>query len=354
MSELVLKNLTLSYFGHPDAIHGVDHVFTEGVNCVYAESGGGKTSLLKAIAGVSEYHDGSVSLDGEPLFYGKDGDVRMVFDDLGFAERRSAKYNLKYPFALRKIPEEIANAKAEEWAKKVGLPSLVYDVKAFRLSPLNRVKLALARALSRPFKVLLLDNPFSALAPNERRRAFLELQLMLASFSGVIVYATDDWEEAVLWNKPTLILSFGYAMECGFPSDIGAAPACLSTARAVCPYYNVFPVVFEKDVPTVLGAPISLPFPENVVRAYARGEDELYMGFPPFAVSTKGEREIESQPNYVMEFSSLYGKVFLYEVKGERLYSSQPVERIRLDESAVRFFDGATERTIPKAKEIDA
>lgn len=341
-----MENFTLSYFGHPDALHSVDHVFTEGVNCLFAEEGSGKTSLLKGIAGINKYHAGSVLLDSSPLVYGANSQVNMVFDDLGLFEKRSIRYNLEYPLKLRKYPADRIDALVKEGMARFDLPDLVLDQKAFRVSPENRVKTALIRAFYRETPVLMLDDPLKSLSPTVRQKLFLKLALELKKRSGVIIYATDVWKEAEILSSPTLVLSYGYSLEEGLPKDIARSPKCLSTAKNALPFYNALPMTISNGRPVVSGVELPDFLPESVVKSF-EGK-ALVLGFPPEGIVENGV-DLNIEVKEILTVSSETPTYLLY--SGDRsFYSHVDVKNIKIDLDACVVFDEVTEVALSKKK----
>ena len=98
MSKLECKDFSVQYFGYDAAISGITTEFCDGINVVYAAEKGGKTTLLKAFAGIIEYK-GELLLDGEDVktLSLKERDFQMLFDDYALFSRHSARYNLEYP-----------------------------------------------------------------------------------------------------------------------------------------------------------------------------------------------------------------------------------------------------------------
>ena len=339
MSELKLENFTLSYFGHADAIRRINHVFSDGVNCVFAPEGSGKTSLLKGIAGLNEFHDGTLELDGAPLTYGSSSQVSMVFDDLGLFEKRTVKYNLEYPLRLRKYPQEEIDTRIKEGMDLFGLPELVLSSKAFRVSEENRVKAALVRAFYRDSEVLLLDDPLRGLSPGVRRKLFLDLVLCLKKRKGIVIYATDDWQEIETLSAPTLVLSSGYALECGLPQEIALSPKCLSTAIAALPYYNVLRLGVCGEEVELLGEKVPTFLPEIVQKSFSG--KELYLGFPPEAVGGDITTTLPALEFLRLPFSK--EDTYTFFCKGIRLFSSKVVDYLSLDVTKITVYDGVTE-----------
>lgn len=252
--ELYIDRLHLSFFGHDECLHDVDLRLTGcGAHVLYGESGAGKTALLKCLAGLNAY-TGSITLDGAPLAYGREGDVCMVFDDLALFRRRSLYYNLTYPLRLRKVPRD-------EWAERLrphleqwGLTKTLLDNPIYRTSRAIQVRVAMARAGLMPRKLLLLDNPLSGLGPDERRELFRTLQTVIHSYRGIVIYATDNIDEVRGLLSPTAVLSAGYLVAHGTPETLMTDLPCTYVAKHILPYWREVDAVAEQGtVHTVYG-----------------------------------------------------------------------------------------------------
>lgn len=337
--ELKLNEVTLNYFGHADCLHSITHTFTDGVNVVFGNVGSGKTSLLKAIAGINYVHDGSITLDGENITLTKNTSVNMVFDDLAFFERRSLKYNLHYPLKLRKIPVEERNDIIDEWLYKFGVSHYLLDNAAFRLSNEDRVKCALIRAFYRNSKVIVFDNPLACLNPSERRKTFALLAKYMFSTDAIIVYATDSAEEVELLNRPTLVLSYGYNLEIGLPSDFLKKPKCLQTAELFFPFYNKAEVVLNEQGFEFFDCNFVLSLEGTLAESYI-GKSVL-LGFKPDALI---EGEIPAQ--YMHSLTAPTGNIHLIMISGVEFYSAIDSSFFGLDLDKIALYDKVTERLI--------
>ena len=174
MSKLVCKDFSVQYFGYDAAINNVTTTFSDGLNVVFAGEKGGKTTFLKALAGLiphsGELYLDDVNMDDVPL---KDRDFQMLFDDYALFSRRSVRYNLEYPLKIRKMPKDERRALIESVAPLFDLDIMI-DAPVYRLNEWLKVTLVLCRAYMRRAKVLLIDNIFSKLSLSERREAFLD------------------------------------------------------------------------------------------------------------------------------------------------------------------------------------
>ncbi len=337
--ELKLNEVTLNYFGHADCLHSINHTFTNGVNVVFGDIGSGKTSLLKAIAGINYVHDGSITIDGEKISLNKNTHINMVFDDLAFFERRSLKYNLHYPLKLRKIPIEEREKIVNEWLDRFGVSEYLLDNAVFRLSNEDRVKCALLRAFYRDSDVILLDNPLSHLNPSERRRVFALLVKFIFQVNAIVIYATDSAEEVELLNRPTLVLSYGYDLENGYPSDFLKQPKCLQTAELFIPFYNKVEVVLNEHGFLLFDRQFDISLVGSLAESYI-GKNAI-LGFNSDAFI---DGEIEAE--HIYSLSTPMGKVHLINVYGIEFYSLIGSPLVGLDLDKIALYDAVTERLI--------
>ena len=268
MSKLVCKDLSVKYFGYDEAISGITTDFSDGLNVIFAPEKSGKTTLLKAIAGILTYK-GEVTLDGEDVstISLKDRDFQMLFDDYALFSRRSARYNLEYPLKLRKVPKTERKRAVEEAAALFDLDVMI-DAPVYRLNEWHKVCIVLCRAYLRKAKVLLIDNIFSKLDPQSRKEACYRFMPLFFD-RGIVIYATDLVEEAAALSREIKLLSYGYLLQEGSAEDFCNHPACLIAF-----------VSFGEYVSTVYGSPtergITLFDKEFTVGALSLISDEYF------------------------------------------------------------------------------
>ena len=155
--ELTVENLTKHYGGQP-VLQGVSFTLGEGVTCLMAPSGAGKTTLLRLLLGLEKADGGQITgLAGRR--------ISAVFQEDRLLPGLDAEGNLR--FALGADYDE---GKAAELLGELGL-SDVGDKAVRDYSGGMRRRLALARALLFPCDILLLDEPFAGLDPENRARA---------------------------------------------------------------------------------------------------------------------------------------------------------------------------------------
>lgn len=337
--KLEIKDFSLNYFGHSDSLHSINHTFYEGLNVVFGVEGSGKTSLLKAIAGVNYHHDGEVLFEDKPVTLGKECDISFVFDDLGFFEKRSLKYNLMYPFIIRKKPKVEAMEIIKKWLDEFEIPEILLESKVFRLAPNFKVSAGLIRGFYRESKIIILDNPLASLYQYDRTKLFLFLAKYLKQTNSIVIYATDSVEEVNLLNSPTLVLSYGYVAESGIPSEFIENPKCLATSELLIPYFNKFDVKLESNGFNLFGKFFELDLTGTLAESFVG--KEVVVGFKPDCVISGNIPAVSP-----LTLNTAKREIYLLKIEGKEVYSDKLINKIGLDTKKILLFDPLTERVV--------
>ena len=201
-------------------------------------SGSGKSTVLRAIAGLFKPDQGAVTCDGEP-WYDSGGGVNIaprqrrigfVFQNFGLFPHLSAVENVMEGLLHLATPDR--RRRAEELLKRVHLSGLD-ERKPGQLSGGQQQRVAVARALARDPKVLLLDEPFSAVDKATRQRLYKELVDLRRQLDMPVILVTHDLDEAVLLADRLCILHHGKSLQIGAPFDVMARPVSGAVARLV-------------------------------------------------------------------------------------------------------------------------
>ena len=191
---------------------------------VLGPNGAGKTTLLRALAGLIAI-EGRVELDGEVLDDSKAGRhvpterrrVGLVFQDHVLFPHMSVLHNVA--FGLRGDPMR----KARDWLGLAGLLEMA-DRMPGELSGGQAQRVALIRTLATQPRLLLLDEPLSALDVSVRAETRRELSRRLAAFEGVRILVTHDPLEAIALADRLVVMEQGKVVQQGTPTDVSARP----------------------------------------------------------------------------------------------------------------------------------
>ena len=195
---------------------------------VLGPNGAGKTTLLRALAGLDEM-EGRVALDGEVLEDTEEGThvpaerrhVGLVFQDHVLFPHLTVLENVA--FGLRAQHRHHPTDTARRWLAEAGLEDRA-DAFPNALSGGQGQRVALLRALATQPRLLLLDEPLSALDVSVRAEVRRELAKQLASFGGVRLLVTHDPLEAITLANSLVILEHGAVVQAGTPEEVTERP----------------------------------------------------------------------------------------------------------------------------------
>jgi len=177
-----------------------------GIVALIGPNGSGKSTLLRVIAGLLAPIAGGAFLDDAPIV-GPDPRIGLVFQEARLLPWRSASANITYPLELAGWPAARRTERLAALVDLVGLEPAVVSARPAELSGGTSQRVALARALALEPRVLLLDEPFSALDALTRERFDLELLRLWERSAATIVLVTHSIPEAILIADRVVVLS---------------------------------------------------------------------------------------------------------------------------------------------------
>jgi ABC-type Fe3+/spermidine/putrescine transport system ATPase subunit len=201
---------------------------------ILGESGSGKTTLLRIIAGFEtatsgELWMGNDRLDHQPPYRRR---VNTVFQHYALFPHLTVEQNVGYGLRVAKRPESEIAERVAEALDKVKMTSHAKK-KPSKISGGQQQRVALARALVNRPRLLLLDEPLSALDANLRRQMQVELKSLQREVGIAFVFVTHDQEEAMVMSDRIALLRSGELEQVAAPREIYGRPATAYVAQFI-------------------------------------------------------------------------------------------------------------------------
>lgn len=184
---------------------------------VVGESGGGKTTLLKCIAGLCSFLEGELIVDGETDF--SSSNIGYVRQEYVLYPHMTVYENIAFPLRMMKTPQKEVDQRVKEIAEALDIKWLLTR-KPKQLSGGQQQRIAIARAMVKRPQIILMDEPFSNLAPDIR----LELRKLVKNVNKVygttVVFVTHDLSEAFFLADRIMVLTDGEIEEIATPDEL--------------------------------------------------------------------------------------------------------------------------------------
>src|SRR2546421_3629197 len=226
MAFLELQNLHRD-FGTVKALDGIEIQLGEGeFLSLLGPSGCGKTTALRIVAGFDRPDAGRVVVDGKDVtnVAPNKRDMGMVFQAYSLFPNMTAAQNVEFGLKIRGKNKTDRRGRVGELLELVGLGH-AGDRYPHQLSGGMQQRVALARALAIEPRVLLLDEPLSALDAKVRVQLREEIRRIQLELGITTLYVTHDQEEALAVSDHVAVMSFGRIEQMGTPSEMYGAPA---------------------------------------------------------------------------------------------------------------------------------
>jgi iron(III) transport system ATP-binding protein len=261
MSQLLVEGLWKGY-GRQPVLRGVDLDVPAGsLTSVLGLSGGGKTTLLRVIAGFERAERGTVGLGGRHLDDGRTF-VAPERRGIGYVPQEGALF--PHLTVARNVGFGLTRAErrsgvVDELLEMVGIAALGHRL-PHQLSGGEQQRVALARALARKPQALLLDEPFSSLDAALRTRVREEVHMLLRERGVTTVLVTHDQEEALSLADSVAVLRDGKIVQQGSPADLYERPADERLARFLGAVNVLYASFLGDTAQTTLGPlPVTSP-----------------------------------------------------------------------------------------------
>jgi multiple sugar transport system ATP-binding protein len=307
-------------------------------------SGCGKSTALRLLAGLDAPDGGSVWIDGRDVtgVPPQDRDVAMVFQGYALYPHLSARENIAFPLAMRRVPAAERRRRVDEAAGLLGIGRLL-DRRPGELSGGERQRVAMGRAIVRRPRVFLFDEPLSNLDAALRAELRVEIAALVRRLGVTALYVTHDQVEAMTMADRIAVLRAGELQQVGPPRAIYEDPRSAFVAGFLgSPPMNWIDLAVRDG--RLEGAGAAWPAPPGGVRTGLRA------GVRPEHLRLSGGGIAVDATVTVNEPLGAETHVLL-DAAGTRLWARTPgfdapprgaAVRLHVAEEAVLYFDAAT------------
>ena len=248
MSYVEIKSIQKS-FNNIKVLKDIDFSIEKGeFLTLLGPSGCGKSTLLRCIAGLNNFENGSIIIDNKDIgnVKPKDRQVGMVFQSYALFPNMTVYENIAFGLKIKKIPKKEIDKKVKEMIEIVELNGKE-DNYITELSGGQQQRVALARSIVTEPKVLLLDEPLSALDAKIRKNLQVQIRKIQKKLNMTTIFVTHDQEEAMTMSDKIIVMNKGYIAQIGGPEEIYKHPANEFVARFIG-NYNVYNKIEGKEL----------------------------------------------------------------------------------------------------------
>lgn len=247
MAKLTIKALKKS-FGAVEVLHGLDADIEDGeFIAVLGESGCGKSTFLRIIAGLEDATSGMISIDGKDVteLGPRERDIAMVFQSYALYPHMTVRQNIDFPLELMGLSKADRDQRIEQSAELLNLLPYL-DRKPKDLSGGQRQRVAMGRAIVREPKVFLFDEPLSNLDAKLRVQMRSEIRSLQQRLNVTSIYVTHDQVEALTMADRVMLMNGGKIEQFAPPLELYDRPASVFVAGFVgTPPMNLLPGTIE-------------------------------------------------------------------------------------------------------------
>jgi sulfate transport system ATP-binding protein len=279
--SIELKNVS-KRFGSVVAVNNVSYSVNEGeLLALLGPSGGGKTTVLRMIAGLEMPSEGDIYVRGQRVneLSVQQRNIGFVFQNYALFKNMNVFKNIAFGLKVKKWKRADIKARVHELLELFGLQELERRY-PHQLSGGQRQRVAIARALAPKPSVLLLDEPFGAVDAKIRQELREWLVTLHHELNVTTIFVTHDQEEAMEVSNRIVIFSRGNLEQIGTPREVYEQPANEFVAR----FIGVMNVL-ELDVQNGVARLNELEFPSHGLPDGQR----LRIGFRPYSVQISSD-----------------------------------------------------------------
>ncbi|TGV73843.1 ABC transporter ATP-binding protein [Mesorhizobium sp. M00.F.Ca.ET.149.01.1.1] len=321
MTQIELRGIE-KFFGAVQVIHNLNLAIADNEFIVLlGQSGCGKTTTLRAIAGLETIDKGDVLIDGKAVQHLKaaDRDIAMVFQSFSLYPHMTVFENVAFPLRATRMSSGEVDKSVREVARVLRITDLL-DKRPSALSGGDMQRVAIGRALVRRPKAMLMDEPIGALDAKLREEMRAEIKRLHVKQGSTTIYVTHDQIEAMSLADRIVIMHEGFIQQVGTPDEVYSHPANLFVAQFVgSPVMNIA----EASVADQAGAasvrvgdaPAGFEFPGQLLpKLNGHSNGGLTLGIRPEGVLVRHD----AAPGYIPVEANIIGG------QPRRLFVRQP------------------------------
>jgi len=339
MAHIQLKNVSKT-FGRHTALKDLSLDIADGEFFVLlGETGAGKTTTLRLVAGLEKPTEGQIFIDGVDVadWGAAERDVALVLQQYSLYPRYTVRENLEFPLKskIRRVPDDEIKERVAKAAKTLRIEHLL-DRKTDRLSGGEMQRVSIGRAIVRKPRVFLMDEPLSALDAKLREALRTELKNIQMNLGQTFLFVTHDQIEAMSMGDKVGVLNHGSLVQVGTPQEIYNNPRDTFVASFVgSPPMNLLDGRLVGDRAVMAPINFELPYAGAMRPAANTDNRQLVFGIRPEDLTLEAGAPVEAKVHDVENHG--VEKIVTLRVGDTLLRATVPANTSVAIEDAVRF-----------------
>jgi putative spermidine/putrescine transport system ATP-binding protein len=240
MAYIQFENIIKTFDNQTQALKGINLSVEKGeLVTLLGPSGCGKSTLLRCLAGLESVTSGKIYLDNYDItnLSPKQREIGMVFQQYSLFPNMTVEQNIGFGLSIKRMEKKLIKEKVKAMLDLVGLSEKLKQYPN-QLSGGQQQRVALARALVMEPKVLLLDEPMSAIDALLRRSLQIEIRRIQRNLKITTIFVTHDQDEAMVMSDRIHLFNVGVLEQSGVPTELYTRPRTKFAASFIG-HYNI-------------------------------------------------------------------------------------------------------------------